>query len=159
MDIERFGQRMIALLPRMIRGFARRESNYLSRGKITLPQLWVLEHLSRTADCPMNGLARFLGVSRPAATGLVDRLIAQGLVRRSRDPRDRRVVRVELTAKGRAILAAIWEQKRRMLVDVFGRISPADRTQYLATLERVVQILLEPEARQRKEDAKSRRSS
>ena len=45
MDIDRFGQRMIALLPRMLRGFARRESNYLSRGKITLPQLGVLEYL------------------------------------------------------------------------------------------------------------------
>ena len=149
MDIERFGQRMITLLPQMIRGFARRESNYLSRGKITLPQLWVLEHLSRTKDCPMNALARFLGISRPAATGLADRLIAQGLVRRGEDPRDRRVVRVELTAKGRAILANIWEQKRRMLVDVFGRIPPADRAQYLATLERVVGILTEQPAGKR----------
>lgn len=150
MNIERFGQRMIALLPQMIRGFARRESNYLSRGKITLPQLWVLEHLSRAEETPMNALARFLGISRPAATGLVDRLIAQGLVSRGDDPQDRRVVRVALSAKGRKVLANIWEQKRRMLVDVFGRISPADRAQYLATLERVVMILSEPPAGQRR---------
>ena len=141
MEIERFGQRMITLLPQMIRGFARRESNYLSRGKITLPQLWVLEHLSRQTDCPMNELAGFLRISRPAATGLIDRLIVQGLVSRKGDPRDRRIVRVNLTAKGRRILANIWEQKRRMLIDVFGQISPQDRAQYLATLERVVQIL------------------
>lgn len=150
MDLERFGQRMVTLLPQMIRGFARRESNYLSRGKITLPQLWVLEHLSRTENCPMNELARFLGITRPAATGLVDRLIAQGLVRRGEDPRDRRVVRVELTAKGHGVLANIWQQKRRMLVDLFGRISAADRAQYLATLERVVTLLSEPPAGKRK---------
>lgn len=140
-DIALFGRRMIELLPRMIRGFARRESNYLSRGKITLPQLWVIEHLSRRRDCPMNELARHLGISRPAATGLVDRLIAQGLAGRRGDPEDRRVIRVNLTPKGRRILANIWEQKRRMITQVFGQIPAADRAHYLATLEKVVGIL------------------
>lgn len=141
LPIEQFGQRMIELLPRMIRGFAQRESNYLSRGRITLPQLWVLEFLSRHGGCPMNELARFLRISRPAVTGLVDRLIVQGLVSRQGDLQDRRVVRVALTAKGQHVLSSIWSQKRRMLQEVFGRISSADRAQYLATLERVVEIL------------------
>lgn len=132
---------MIELLPQMIRGFAQRESNYLSRGKITLPQLWVLEYLSRRESCPMNELARFFCISRPAATGLVDRLLSQNLVGRGGDPQDRRVVRVHLTSKGKRILADIWNQKRRMLVEVFGEISPKDRAQYLSTLERVVAIL------------------
>lgn len=141
MNIDRFGQRMIALLPQMLRGFARRESNYLSRGKITIPQLGALEYLSTRRESPMNELAKHLGVTRPAATGLVDRLIAQGLVSRQGDREDRRVVRVNLTPKGRRVLDNIWSQKRRMLQQVFGRISPADRAQYLGTLERVVEIL------------------
>jgi len=91
----------------------------------------------------MNELAGFLRISRPAATGLVDRLIAQGLVVREGDRRDRRIVRVNLTPKGRKILSNIWEQKRRMLVDVFGRISAQDRARYLAILERVVEVLSE----------------
>ncbi len=143
MEIKRFGARMIELLPQLVRGFARHESNYLSRGEITLPQLWTLEYLSRQVQdgCPMNQLARCLGISRPAATGLMDRLIAQGLVSRAGDPRDRRIVRVRISPKGRRIVQNIWEQKRRMLVRVFGRISPSDRRQYLAILEQVVSIL------------------
>lgn len=146
MDAESFGRRMIDLLPQLTRGFARREHNYLSRGEITLPQLWALEFLSREHECPMHGLATFLGISRPAATGLIDRLIGQGLARRRGDPRDRRIVRVTLSPKGRRILTSIWEQKRRMIVDVFGQISPSERAQYLATLERVVTILGEEPA-------------
>jgi len=142
MDLERFGRRMIELLPQLVRGFARQEHNDLSRGKLTLPQLWALDVLARQArGCPMKALAHALGISRPTATGLMDRLIAQGFTRRVADPSDRRVVRVMLTAKGQRVLANIWEQKRRTLVTVFGRISPADRAQYLSTLERVVSIL------------------
>lgn len=141
MDINRFGQRMTALLPQMIRGFARRESNYLSKGKISIPQLGVLEHLSSRKEAPMHELASLLDVTRPAATGLVDRLIAQGLVTRRGDPKDRRVVRVSVTPKGRKVLDNIWTQKRRMLQEVFGQVSPSARAQYLATLEQVVKIL------------------
>jgi DNA-binding MarR family transcriptional regulator len=93
----------------------------------------------------MHELARFLGISRPAATGLIDRLLAQEMVRREEDPQDRRMVRVSITAKGRRAVKTIWEQKRRMIVDVFGRISPNDRAQYLATVEQVVRILGEKE--------------
>ena len=142
MDINRFGKRMVELMPQMIRGFARHEHNYLSRGQITLPQLWLLEHLARQREgCPMHVLARFISVSRPAATGLINRLLAQQLVRREADARDRRIVRVAITAKGRRVIANIWEQKRRMIVEVFGRISPADRARYLAILERVTAVV------------------
>ena len=141
MDIERFGKRMVDLLPQMMRGFVRRESNYLSRGKITLPQLSVLEQLSRRKEIPMHELAGLMAITCPAATGLVDRLITQGLFSRQGDRKDRRIVRINLTPKGRRVLDNIWNQKRRMLQEVFGQLSAADRAQYLATLEKVTQIL------------------
>lgn len=43
----------------------------------------------------------------PDVTRLVDRLIKQGLVRRERDDQDRRVVLVEITAAGLALLARL----------------------------------------------------
>lgn len=145
MNASLFSERMVALLPQMLRGFARRESNYLSRGKISIPQMAVLEILCRERDRPMNRLAQALGVSRPAVTGLVDRLIAQGLAARRGDPKDRRVIRVSVTPKGRKVFSNIWEQKRRMIGEVFGRLPGADRAHYLATLERVVGILQQDE--------------
>lgn len=142
MDLDRFGRRMIELLPQLVRGIARHEHNSLSRGEITLPQLWALEHLARRAGgSPMQELARALGISKPAATGLIDRLIAQQCVHRGRDSQDRRVVRAAITPKGRRLLAGIWEQKRRAITSVFGHVSPSDRAQYLAILERVVASL------------------
>ena len=156
MDTGPFSQRLIHLMPQLIRGFARQEHNSLSRGEITLPQLWALELLARypripsttcrQGVCPMHDLARSLNISRPAATGLIHRLIKQGLAVREHDRRDRRVVRVGITAKGRKILTEIWEQKRRAIAKVFGQLPGSDRARYLSTLERVVAILNRPAA-------------
>lgn len=146
MNTEQFSKRMIELLPQCIREFSRHECNYLSRGEITLPQLWTLEYLSRHGGALMSELADFLEISRPAATGLADRLIAQGLVRRENVKEDRRVVRINITAKGKKTASNIWEQKRRTLVEVFSQISPRDREQYLLILEQVVHILTKKSA-------------
>jgi len=128
MELEQFGNRMVELLPKLMRGVTQQEHNYLSRGKITLPQLWVLGYLSRQKVLtPMNVLAKSLGISRPAATGLVDRLISQGLVRREGDKKDRRIVRVAITARGEVIISDIWEQKRKTVMKVFGQISAEER--------------------------------
>ena len=141
MVIEQFSRRLTELLPQLVRGFARHDHNHLTQGRITLPQLWAMEYLSRQGHAPMNEIARFLAISRPATTGLIERLIGQGLARRESDRRDRRIVRVTITAKGRRIVNNIWEQKRRTLTKVFRQISPGDRAQYLATLKQVVNIL------------------
>ena len=45
----------------------------------------------------------------PDVTRLVDRLKRRQLIERSRDPRDRRVVRTRITAKGLALLASLDE--------------------------------------------------
>ena len=141
MQIEPFGQRMIVLLPQLMRGFSRRESNYLSQGKMTLPQLWALEYLSDHPACPTNELARFLRISRPAVTGLTDRLVAQGWVRRLHDPHDRRMIRLEATRKGRLIFNSVWNEKKKQLMRVFEHLSAQERSRYIATLEKVAAIL------------------
>ena len=143
-DIATFSQRMIELLPQLMRGVTRHESNALSRGTITLPQLWAMECVSRRDGCSMHELAATLNISRPAATGLVDRLVAHVLARLAGDGKYRRLVRVTITAKGRRIVRDIWTQKRRAIAHVFGRLSAQDRADYLRILERVVETLGAP---------------
>jgi DNA-binding MarR family transcriptional regulator len=51
----------------------------------------------------MGDLAAVLGIDRPNATVLVDDLEAQGLVRRTPHPTDRRAKLVEATRKGKIL--------------------------------------------------------
>jgi DNA-binding MarR family transcriptional regulator len=64
---------------------------------------------------------------RSNITQLVDRLEAEGLVRREADPRDRRSVRAELTAKGRARQAAASQALAETERELLAPLSPEQR--------------------------------
>lgn len=75
---------------------------------VPLQTFEVLIRLARTPGESLTAgeLARAIALSSGGATRLVDRLEAAGLVARAADVGDRRVVRVGLTAEGRAALFA-----------------------------------------------------
>ena len=56
-SLEETGDRAIALLTRLMRGWAQYQSNYLTRGMISIPQLWALQHLRAHRLCAMRELA------------------------------------------------------------------------------------------------------
>jgi MarR family transcriptional regulator for hemolysin len=68
----------------------------------SFPTYMVLTHAEAYPDLSQRQLADRLGIEAPTLVRHIDRLVADGLVRRVRDPRDRRVSRVELTAHGTA---------------------------------------------------------
>jgi DNA-binding MarR family transcriptional regulator len=77
----------------------------VARWNLTLPQFDVLAELAR-ADAggfTFVELSRLLLVTSGNLTGIVDRLEEQRLVERRPDGKDRRVIRVALTEKGRRV--------------------------------------------------------
>jgi DNA-binding MarR family transcriptional regulator len=61
----------------------------------------------------------------PDITRLVDRLAKRGLVERLRSDRDRRVVEVGITAKGRKVVSGLDVHVRRMPKALLGHLGPA----------------------------------
>jgi len=74
---------------------------------------------------------------RSNVTGLVDRLEARRLVRRTDDPADRRAFNVVLTPAGRKLLRQIEPHYYRAAETVWGRVSPARAKQLVAELSTV----------------------
>ena len=72
-------------------------------------------------------LAEELGVGRPAATKLVDRLVRRKLIRRRGHPTDRRQVMLEATDRGREIVRAVQLCRRRRLARVLSELDPVAR--------------------------------
>jgi DNA-binding MarR family transcriptional regulator len=77
---------------------------------------------------PLSHVARYLTQEAQSTTELADRLERRGLVRRTRDARDRRLVLLELTPEGREV----YERIRPGLVEggeqLFGGLGDSERT-------------------------------
>ena len=141
LSMEAFADRVTELFPQLARGMARHGDNYLSKGAITLPQLWVLGYLTKKRECPMRELADFMRMGLSSVTGMVDRLVKQGLVKRRRTETDRRLVFVDISPKGRKILNEIMEQRRATTMDLFEALTAEERSIYLCILEKLVKKL------------------
>ncbi len=67
---------------------------------LSLMQMITLCSLTPCKPEPINRLAALLACDASNATGLVDRLLTQGYIDRTENPKDRRVKMLTLTAKG-----------------------------------------------------------
>jgi DNA-binding MarR family transcriptional regulator len=104
----------------------------------TLPRFDVMAALWRRAEgVTMGELSRMLLVSNGNATAVVDRLEADGLVRRTPSGTDRRAVYVSLTPEGRAAFAGLADGHEREVSRHFERLPEADLDQMSAILKRM----------------------
>jgi DNA-binding MarR family transcriptional regulator len=97
----------------------RQQSSSLLTLNLTVQQCQVLLVLSIEGSVPAHVVAEVLRVGANAVTGIVDRLVGRGLVRRKESAQDRRLRLVELTDDGSRLVddltAAVRAQRRRVL--------------------------------------------
>ena len=101
------------------------------RAGLSETEMTTLDHLSRAPLGPAE-VARLLGVSTAASTGIVDRLVDRGHAERQPHSEDRRRVEVHLTDSGRTELI---EQLTPMFVGL-ARLDASFSAEELAVVER-----------------------
>ncbi len=102
----------------------------------TLPRFDVLSALYRERDgMLMSDLSRFLLVSNGNVTGIVERLVADGLVQRTAREGDRRAFVVRLTEEGIARFAAMAAAHESWIADLLGEVSETDAKALSAMLK------------------------
>lgn len=69
-------------------------------------QLWALSEVDKRPGSTISELARVLSIHLSTSSNLLDKLERQALIRRERRSEDQRIVRVNVTAAGKAGLAA-----------------------------------------------------
>lgn len=122
------GQSLLSLL-RLARGLEDRIEKALGEDQLSVAKFGVLSHLVDAAHAiPLSELASRVNCVRSNVTQMVDRLEAEGLVRRTLDPADRRVILAELTDEGRKRQAAGAARIRALEQLMEGTIGPDDRT-------------------------------
>ncbi len=94
---------------------------------VTLPRFDVLAALYRKPDgMLMSELSRFLMVSNGNVTGIIDRLVADGLVVRAQREGDRRTSIVKLTDKGVLDFELMASAHEGWVNELLAEFSPGD---------------------------------
>jgi MarR family transcriptional regulator, organic hydroperoxide resistance regulator len=85
----------------------------------------------------MNELARAQGCALSTATAMVDRLLKLGLAERVHDEEDRRVVRITMTERGRALGQRFAGLKHRVFLDALERLDDDEVIRLVQLLRKV----------------------
>jgi DNA-binding MarR family transcriptional regulator len=105
---------------------------------LSLTQLRVLAIL-RDREPKMAQLATFLGLERSSVSGLVDRAVKRGLVRRDVSSDDARAVRVSLTSEGQRLVGLLRDQVAVLIAPMTGSLGSADQKRLSGLLRRMLE--------------------
>lgn len=105
--------------------------------ELSTTQLRVLAIL-RDREPRIAELASYLGLERSSVSGLIDRSVARGLVRRTPSAEDGRVVRVTLTDKGQRFATELTDEFAGLLAPMTDRLGKADQKRLTVLLNRLL---------------------
>jgi DNA-binding MarR family transcriptional regulator len=105
---------------------------------ITAPQLIVLASVANKEADSAAGLCKSISYDPGAMTRMIDRLEQKGLVRRIRNPEDRRAMNLELTVAGRALYPQLLAVKENVQAQLLRGFSADEVQQLESFLHRVI---------------------
>lgn len=117
--------------------------------RMTMARFDLLANLHRHDGQTLAGLSRALLVTAGNVTGLVDRAERDGVVERRPDPDDRRVGRVWLTEKGRALIRTVIPMHDRQVHEMLAGLPREQRRDLRRLLGNLRDHLSPPAAAER----------
>ena len=128
------------------RAFRQRLRPELEREGISAPMFWTLHQLVVEGPMHVGEIATACVVTPANVSGSVDDLVRAGLVVRRPGLRDRRVVVVTATSRGRSLHRAVWRGLGRVLVGSLGAVPREELAATARVLGRLAAPPLTPSA-------------
>jgi MarR family transcriptional regulator, organic hydroperoxide resistance regulator len=91
--------------------------------EVPVAQLKSLFIIVNKGETNFRSLAEDLGVTSGNMTGIVDRLVEQGLVIRTPDPNDRRVIRLKATEQGTGLFSNLMQAQNKHMAQILERMT------------------------------------
>jgi len=118
--------------------FLREDSRHIRSMRLTPSQFDVIATLGDTGGMTCGELSAATLVTKGTLTGVLDRLVAKGLIRRDPVRGDRRCTKIRLTEKGEALFRKTFVAHTTFLKPYFARaVTPKEAEQVRAILLRI----------------------
>ncbi|MFH1753864.1 MAG: MarR family transcriptional regulator [Candidatus Omnitrophota bacterium] len=141
-SLQEFVREMVEFMPKYL-GEAHRKFSITSMRDVTISHIVILGMLKASGSCTMSEIAKAMHATTSAATGMVDRMVRAGLLKRAPSVKDRRIINIEATQKGRKVADDIQAQRQKFVMDVFSKLKPTEREGFLGTMKKIYNIIKE----------------
>lgn len=108
---------------------------------VTGPQLWALRTIHEARGLAVGDLARRMYLHISTVSGILDRLEKNGWVERRRASEDRRVTRLALTRRGRAVIERAPEPPRSVVLRGLRELDDRALAEMARSLERLCRAM------------------
>lgn len=110
------------------------DNRHIRSLRLTPSQFDVIATLGDTDGMTCSELSATTLVTKGTLTGVLDRLVAKGLIRREADDSDRRRIKVQLTDKGTAVFRKVFSAHIAFLRPFFERALSQQEVEQARTL-------------------------
>lgn len=107
---------------------------------LTPPQAQVIFTLGNTPGLSCREIGESTLITKGTLTGVIDRLVAKGLVERVRHARDRRSTLVRLTPAGDQAFTIQFPRQMQHLKQRFGKLGKKERKEAVAVLKKLREL-------------------
>ena len=109
--------------------------------ELTNDQHYILRYIHQAKECTSSELADAFEVNKSAITAIINRMADRGLIQRTRDENDRRVVYLTLTDEGNALYQDCQEKVRLLVESIITQFDETEIVNFMNTYEKLASIL------------------
>lgn len=139
------GQEVLISLRQIMRATDIHSRKLMKTSGLTIPQAVVLRAAQDLGNVTVRRISQQVSLSQATVTTILNRLEQHGLVRRTRNAEDKRVVNVVLTEEGERMVVDTPDLLHESFIRRFERLEAWEQTLILSSLQRVA-TMLEAEA-------------
>jgi DNA-binding MarR family transcriptional regulator len=109
-------------------------NNFVKSVGLSMPQFSILMQLYYRGAFSISEISDRFGISVPAASQLVEKLVQAGYLERAEDPKDRRARLLPLSGKGKKLIEQGFKSRYRWMDELVGELTTEEREQVIEAL-------------------------
>lgn len=140
-DLNAYCEEMTNLFRLIAKNFRKYMMDQIAEHDFTVPQMMLMQELYHHPRITLKELSNLLGLAKSTVCGIVDRLEIQNVVVRTRDPDDRRAVRISLAPGMMEYKESMNAIKTNYLTRLLQNLDSAETEQILSSLRKLNSLM------------------
>lgn len=111
--------------------------------ELTTDQLYILRYINQKQRVTTTELADVFCVQKSAITAMIARLVEKGLIGRTQDLQDRRIIYLNLTQEGKELFHKLQNKVFKIINALISKFDAEEIKRFIQTYEKLSKILRE----------------